>query len=190
MHSRLIHIATHAYRLAGVIALVALLNACGKSTVVEPLPELTLTGLDGEQTPIHAFSGKLLVLNVWATWCPPCRREMPSLERLSKKADNNHIIVAGIAADESVNAVKEFMAKYNITFRIYTDTPGNVANVLGVRVFPETLLISPDGKIIQRVSGEKEWDSPAMLKALEDAYLGKRITPNLIPPSPKQGRKQ
>jgi thiol-disulfide isomerase/thioredoxin len=157
-----------------MVAVLALLGACGKSKVEESLPELTLTGLDGTQTSARSFRGKLLVLNVWATWCHPCRKEMPSLQRLSNKADSKRIIVAGIATDQSVNAVKEFMMLYKISFPIFTDTPSNVANNLGVRVFPETLLISPDGKIVQRIAGDRDWDSPAMLKVLEDAYEGKK----------------
>ena len=182
MHSRLVR--SYVCRLAGMIALLALLSACDKNATDEYLAEYTLTGLDGAQTSIQAFRGKLLVLNVWATWCPPCRREMPSLERLSKNADNKRIVVAGIATDQSVNAVREFVAKYGITFRIFTDTPGNVANTLDVRVYPETLLIAPDGKIAHRISGERDWDSPAMLKVLEDAYQGKRIESDSIPAAP------
>ena len=184
MHSRFARTTIHMCRLAGMIALLATLNACDKPKIEEFPTEFTLTGLNGTKTSIHAFRGKLLVLNVWASWCPPCRREMPSLERLSKSANREHIAVAGISTDESVNAVREFVAKHSITFEIFTDTPSNVANTLGVRVFPETLLISPDGKIAQRISGEREWDSPAMLKVLEDAYQGKRIESDIIPAAP------
>ena len=182
MQSRLI-------RIVGAMTLLALLGACDKPEFEESLPELALTGLDGAKTSIHAYRGRLLVLNVWATWCPPCRREMPSLEHLSKSADSKRIVVAGISTDESVNAVREFVAKYGITFPIFTDTPGNVANVLDVRVYPETLLFAPDGKLVLRISGERDWDIPAMLKILEDAYQGKRIEPDLIPgPPPKKRR--
>lgn len=174
MHSRFVRTTIQICRLAGMIALLATLNACDKPKVDELPPELTLTGLNGTKTSLHTFRGKLLVLNVWATWCPPCRREMPSLERLSKSANREHIVVAGIATDESLNAVREFIAKYGITFDIFTDTPSNVANTLGARVYPETLLIAPDGKLILRIAGERDWDSPAMLKALENAYQGKR----------------
>ena len=160
--------------MAGMIALLALLSACDKPAVEKLVPEITLTDLSGVQTSIQAYRGKLLVLNVWATWCPPCRREMPSLERLSKSVDSNRIVVASIATDQSVNAVKEFMTQYKITFPTFTDTPTNVANTLGVMVYPETLLIAPDGKIVQRILGEREWDSPEIRKILEDAYQGKR----------------
>lgn len=174
MHSRFVRIANHTCRLTATVFLLALLSACDKPPVDEYLPDLTLTSLDGAQTSTRTFRGKLLVLNVWATWCPPCRREMPSLERLGKSADSKRIVVAAIATDQSANAVREFMTLHSITFPVFTDTPGNVANNLGVKVYPETLLVAPDGKIVQRIAGEREWDSPAMLKILEDAYLGKR----------------
>ena len=150
-----------------------MLSACDKPAVEKIVPEqFMLTGLDGTQTPIQSFRGKLLVLNVWATWCPPCRREMPSLERLSKSADPKRFAVAAIATDDSVHAVREFLAQYHITFPIYRDTPTNAANLLGVRIYPETLLIAPDGRIVQRITGEREWDSPEMLKLLEEVYRG------------------
>ena len=183
MHSGFSLIMDRTYRWAKVIALIALLSACNKAATEEHLPEFTLTGLDGTQTPVRTFRGKLLVLNVWATWCPPCRREMPSLERLSHSVDGKRIAVAGIAADQSVNAVREFLTLYKITFPIFADTPANVANVLGVTVFPETLLVAPDGRIVQRIVGERNWDGPAMLKVLEDAYRGKRTESAPIPPA-------
>ena len=190
MHSRFVRIANHTCRLTATVFLLALLSACGKPPAEEYLPDLTLTGLDGTQTSTRTFRGKLLVLNVWATWCPPCRKEMPSLERLSKTADDKRIVVAGIATDQSVNAVREFTTRHNITFRIFTDTPGNVANNLGVRVYPETLLVAPDGKIVQRIAGEREWDSTAMLNILEDAYLGKRSELDIIQAAPAQSGKR
>lgn len=164
-----------------MMALFAMLSACDQPKVEVLSPELTLTGLDGKQTSIHAFRGKLLVLNVWASWCPPCRREMPSLERLSKSADSKRIAVAGIATDQSINAVREFVSQQKITFDIFMDTPANVATSLGVTIYPETLLIAPDGKIVLRITGEREWDSPAMLKVLEDAYQGKSSAADIIP---------
>src|SRR4030065_220048 len=69
--------------------------------------QLALPGWDAPRPPLHAFRGKLLVLNVWATWCPPCRREMPSLERLSKSVDGSRIVVAGQSAGSGANAGRE-----------------------------------------------------------------------------------
>jgi len=164
-----------ACRMAGAIILLALLGACSKPAVEAPIfPKLALTGLDGAQTSLDAFRGKLLVLNVWATWCPPCRKEMPSLERLSKTVDGNRMVVIGLSADSDANAVLEFLSQTGVTFRNFRDTPTNILNVLGVQVYPETLLIAPDGKIVNRIMGERDWSSPDVLRVLEDAYQGKR----------------
>lgn len=162
-------------RLAGAMLLLVALGACSQPAPVEEyIPELILTGLDGTQSSTRSFRGKLLVLNVWATWCPPCRREMPSLERLSKTVDGSRIVVAGVSVDTDANLALEFLGQNGITFRNFGDTSANLTNVLGVRVYPETLLVAPDGKIVHRIAGERDWSSPAMLRVLEDAYLGRR----------------
>lgn len=119
------------------------------------------------------FRGKLLVLNVWATWCPPCRREMPSLERLSKNVDGRHIVVAGMSVDTDTNLAREFLDQNGITFRNFIDIDGKSAPALSISIYPETLVVAPDGKILYRVVGERDWDSPAMRQLLEEIYQGK-----------------
>lgn len=175
MYSKFVRYASQLPRMAGALAMLVLLGACSKPAPVveESIPELALTGLDGARTSLQSFRGKLLVLNVWATWCPPCRKEMPSLERLSKSVDSERIVVAGLSADSDTNAVLEFLGQSGITFRNFIDTPENIANALGVRTYPETLLIGPDGKIAHRISGERDWSSPAMLQMLEDTFQGR-----------------
>lgn len=157
--------------MVAAIIMLPLLGSCGPENVEKSVSHYILTGLDGAQSSVQAFRGKLLVLNVWATWCAPCRKEMPSLEQLSKSTAGSHITVIGISADESLNAAREFVTKYGITFPIFIDTPDNVANMLDVRLYPETLLISPDGKIIKRILGERDWNSPETRQLLEAAYL-------------------
>lgn len=177
MYSRIGRIA---YRLAGVITLLSLLGACDKPaaplTVAEdkPFPELVLTDLDGAQVSTQTFRGKLLVLNVWASWCPPCRKEMPSLERLGKSVDGGRIAVAGLSIDADAKAVREFLTQNDITFRNFIDPDKRIADSLGVRTYPETFLIAPDGKLVRKIRGEQDWSSPAMLQVLEDAYQGRR----------------
>ncbi len=167
-------------RLAAVIALLALLGACDKPAtplVVEEdkaFPVLALTGLDGAQVSIQAFRGQLLVLNVWASWCPPCRKEMPSLERLSKTADGRHIVVVGMSIDGDAKVARDFLSQNGITFRNFIDPEKRIADALGVHAYPETFLIAPDGKLVRKIMGEQDWSSPAMLQVLEDAYKGKR----------------
>ena len=180
MNLRINRIAHQTCRLAGAIALLALLGACGKPAaslaVAEDklFPELVLTGLDGAQASTRAFRGKLLVLNVWASWCPPCRKEMPSLERLSKTADGGRIAVVGMSIDRDVDGAREFLTEKGITFRNFTDPEKKIAGALDVRIYPETFLIAPDGKLVSKITGGRDWNSPAMLQVLEDAYQGRR----------------
>jgi len=160
--------------------LLALLGACGKPSAPlvvaegKPFPELGLTGLDGTQASIQAFRGKLLVLNVWASWCPPCRKEMPSLERLSKSVDGRRIAVVGVSVDGDAKVAREFLTNSGITFRNFIDPDKKNADALGIRAYPETFLVAPDGKLVRRIMGEQDWSSPAMLQVLEDAYQGRR----------------
>ncbi|MBI5752281.1 MAG: TlpA family protein disulfide reductase [Hydrogenophilales bacterium] len=180
MSSRLVRIASQVCYLVGAISLLALLGACGKPAALlevaedQPFPELILTGLDGAPASTQAFRGKLLVLNVWATWCPPCRKEMPSLEQLSKTVGGGRIAVVGMSIDGDAKMVREFLTQNDITFRNFIDSDKKIAGALGVRAYPETFLIAPDGKLVRKIMGEQNWSSPAMLQVLEDAYQGRR----------------
>ncbi len=166
------------------VALLSVLGACSRKEPVvaheeegKPFPVLTLTGLDGGSLSTRAFRGKVLVLNVWASWCPPCRKEMPSLERLSKMLDPKRFAVIGLSVDEDRHLVREFLMQNGITFPNYLD-PGLkiVKQTLGIKAYPETFIVAPGGELIRRVMGEQAWDSPGMLQVLEDAYKGKRTT--------------
>ncbi len=175
-----LRLARIASRLVGAITLLGLLGACDKPAaplaVVEdkPFPELSLTSLDGAQASTQAFRGKLLVLNVWASWCPPCRKEMPSLERLGKIAGGGRFAVVGMSIDGDAKIAREFLTQNGITFRNFIDPNKKIADALGVRAYPETFLVAPDGKLVRKIMGEQDWSSPAMLQVLEDAYRGRR----------------
>ncbi|HEY0635581.1 MAG TPA: TlpA disulfide reductase family protein, partial [Gammaproteobacteria bacterium] len=106
------------------IALIALLlGGCDdapkkavKLTEGQPVPSITVTDLDGVTLDLDSQRGKLVVLHVWATWCPPCREELPGLDRLAKSLDPNRYTVIGLSIDEDINLVREFNLKYNIGF--------------------------------------------------------------------------
>lgn len=155
------------------------LASCSLSDAPAPLaegqkfPEFVLTGLDGGTASPQAFRGKLLVLNVWATWCHPCRQEMPSLERLARSVDPRRMAVVGLSVDDDKRLVQEFVLQHHVTFPIFVDADMRIANrILGIKAFPATFLIAPDGKLVGRISGERDWDSPAMMRLLEEAYRG------------------
>lgn len=101
---------------------------------------------------------KTLVINFWATWCPPCREEMPSLQALSTELDPERFAVIGISVDEDLNLLKEFLLEYAIDFAVLQDSAGQaLAAPLKIISYPETLIVSPQGEVLHRVSGTREW---------------------------------
>ncbi len=156
-----------------------LLAGCGEQVSVETpklgdaISNVTFQGLDGSQLELATVKDKLVIAHFWATWCAPCRKEMPSLERLSRKLDPNKFALVGISVDEDINLVKEFKLKYGIKFAKFIDIDMSLAKGrFGVTAFPETFIIGRDGKLVRHMMGEHEWDTPAMLKVLNEAYNG------------------
>ena len=99
------------------------------------------------------IEGKTLVINFWATWCAPCREEMPALQKLSDRLDPERFSVIGISVDEDRNLVREFMLQYEIRFPNYQDDNLRLASeILGIRTFPVTFVVSPRGVITRRIS--------------------------------------
>lgn len=139
----------------------------------QPFPPLTLTKIDGKQVPLSSFHGKLVVLNVWATWCPPCRKELPSLQRLSRALDERRFAVIGLSMDKDAHVVREYLIDKGVTYANFMDREMGVAEAaLGMKAYPDTFFISPDGMFLGRVVGATEWDAPRVVEALESAYHG------------------
>ena len=134
----------------------------------QALPALEMSTLDGQPWSLIEHAGKVVVFNVWATWCQPCREEMPSLERLSALLDRERFIVVAMSVDSDRLLAQEFVRKYGITFPVLWDKGGRFAEqALGVRAYPETLLISPQGRLMERVSGLQAWDSTVMVEKIK-----------------------
>ena len=166
-------------RTAWVIVAICVLVACGESKppdrLVEgqPFPPLILSGVDGSEVPLSSFQGKLVVLNVWATWCPPCRKELPSLQRLSRTLDEQRFAVVGLSLDQDDVAVREYLHDKGVTYANFMDREMAIArDVLGMKAYPDTFIIGPDGILLGRVVGAIEWDNDRMMQALEAAYRG------------------
>lgn len=168
-------------RWCGAVVLILMLGACDsvpppltdRLRYDRPMPELQLTSLDGGSASLAAYRGKLVVLNIWATWCEPCRRELPNLQALSESLDPARFVVLGLAEDDDPHLVREYLNDKGVRFTSYVD-PGRAlaTHVLGVQVFPYTLLIAPDGTFIERVPGPREWQQPEVRQRLERAFAG------------------
>lgn len=139
----------------------------------QPFPPLTLSAGDGRKVSLSSFQGKLVVLNVWATWCPPCRKELPSLQRLSRVLDARRFAVVGLALDQDDVVVREYLIDKQVTYANFLDRDMSIAkDVLGMKAYPDTFFIGPDGMFLGRVVGAVQWDDPRMVRALEAAYGG------------------
>jgi peroxiredoxin len=124
------------------------------------MPAFSLTTLDGQVIRSKDQSGKIVLLNFWATWCAPCREEMPSLERLRRQFDPNTFTILAITVDRQQAAVKAFMRQQGLSFPTLLDEDGEVSRSFMVRALPATVLIGHDQKQIGRVVGPRAWDSP------------------------------
>lgn len=144
-----------------------------KLVVGEPLPDIALTSLDGGSARLSDYHGKLVVLNLWATWCEPCRREMPNLQQLSNSLDPQRFAVVAVAADEDEHLLREYLLDKGVTFISYVDKGGQISrDQLGVQLFPYTLLIAADGRLIQRYAGPREWQRAEVVELLQRAAAG------------------
>jgi len=168
--------------LAG-LALLAL-AACGERGPVqklvpgERLPAARLERLEGGgASSLSEFRGKALIVNFWATWCEPCRREMPDLERLAALARGRGAEVVGITVDSDLNLAREFVLRNKLSFPILVDRDMKfTGDALGIDAFPETFLVDAEGRLKARMKGAREWTSPDAVRALR-AVLGVDLAP-------------
>jgi len=133
-----------------------------------PAPTLTLSDLSGNTADLSDFRGKLVVVNLWATWCAPCLEEMPSLERLQTRL-RERIAVLAVSEDRGGSkAVEPFVTKLGLkSVKTYLDPKSAVGHAFDVQGLPTSFLIDRDGKVLGKVEGAAVWDSPKMLQVLE-----------------------
>jgi thioredoxin-like negative regulator of GroEL len=115
-------------------------------------PEFELTTLQGQQISLQQLSGKMVVLDFWATWCPPCRASVPELKSLTKKYPD-HLVLISISGDQDEGAWREFVSKHDMTWSQTRDSNQKLGNIFNVHVFPTYLVIDGDGAIRARIVG-------------------------------------
>ena len=138
-----------------------------------PAPPLVAPDLAGKQHALADYRGKVVLLNFWATWCPPCRREMPSMERLRVKMQGQPLEIVALASAEPLDDVTAFLAMMKLDFTILLDPDGAITKRWKVFGLPTTFLIDRQGRIRHVLSGPAEWDEGEGLQAIE-ALLAER----------------
>ena len=133
-----------------------------------PLPELRFVDGNGRAMSLADFRGRVVLLNVWATWCVPCRKEMPTLDRLQSQLGGSGFEVIALSIDrQGFAAVKPFYAELGLgSLRIYLDQSGKATHALKTVGVPTTLLIDRDGREIGRKLGPAAWDAPEMIAVI------------------------
>jgi thiol-disulfide isomerase/thioredoxin len=152
----------------------AALSATGKTPgeveVGGVLREATMQGLSGPSRKLSEFRGKPLIINVWASWCGPCREEMGSLEKLSRRYPAKPFAVIGISTDDYPDVAKAYLKKANTSFSHFIDSQLFLENMLGADRLPLTLLVDAQGKVVGKYYGAKDWDSAAAQEAIRKKF--------------------
>ena len=133
-----------------------------------PEKDFALT-LDGKPTRLSDLRGKVVVLNFWASWCPPCRDEAPALNQLQRRIAPSGGVVLGVNAgvDDSRAGYEDFLKTYDIAFPTYLDLSKRIALSYGTTVYPETYVINRQGRIDRKIIGPQDWTSPTMMAYLD-----------------------
>ena len=149
----------------------------GEATIAGTRAENFAFQMNGKAAQLSDLRGKVVVLNFWGSWCPPCVEETPSLNRPQKYIASRNALVLAVAADDDPAAYQKFLHDENVIFQSYRDPATHdqrspIAESYGTLMFPETYIIGRDGKIARKIIGSQDWDSPEML-AYFDSILGK-----------------
>ena len=140
------------------------------------LPDVAMAGLNGPQRHLSAYRGRPLIINLWASWCGPCRSESASLERLAWGEAGSRFVVIGISTDDDRHAALEWLRQSNATLDHYIDSRQVLERMLGATHIPLTVLVDAGGRVIARFPGARLWDSAESVRLIERAFAQARAT--------------
>jgi len=134
----------------------------------EMAPDFSLPGLKGERVHLAELRGKVVFLNFWATWCPPCIEELPSINSLYDKVQNSDFVIISVSIDQmGTEELKKFVVSNNLKFTVLHDPKSEVsAGKYGITGVPETFLIDRNGIIVKRYIGPRNWNEPEFIDYL------------------------
>ena len=133
-----------------------------------PAPDFVLQDTDGRTHRLSDYRGKPVIINFWATWCPPCREEIPSMNRAWHRIEKEGIAMLAINMGEDEDTIFIFTADYPADFPILMDRDGTVIEQWPVKGLPTTYVVAPDGTIAYRAIGSREWDDSRLLEKIRE----------------------
>jgi peroxiredoxin len=129
--------------------------------------DFELDDVGGTPVKLSSYKGKVVFLNFWATWCPPCRDEMPSMQKLYDKFKNRGLEIVAVDLQEDVKSVKAFLEKYSLTFTVLLDKAGKIGAAYGARSIPTTYIIDRESNVIGGAVGGRDWYTPEVIEFFE-----------------------
>jgi len=139
-----------------------------------PTPDFSLTTPEGKKISLKDFRGKVVLLNFWASWCVPCREEMPAMEKLYQEYKQKNFVVLAVAVKDRKQDAVNFVKELKLTYPIALDPDAQVGHVYGAWGLPATYLIGPKGEGLARGWGPADWHNQAARKLIQDLVDGKR----------------
>jgi thiol-disulfide isomerase/thioredoxin len=137
-----------------------------------PSTDFELELLGGKPTKLSSYRGSVVLLNFWATWCPACREEIPSMEKLYSTLKKKGLVIVAVDLAESRDVVRSFVTENKMTYPVLLDTAGSVGALYGARSLPTTYIIGRDGRILARTIGSRDWNAPDMISLFESLLAG------------------
>ncbi|MDQ6733599.1 MAG: TlpA family protein disulfide reductase [Nitrospirota bacterium] len=131
------------------------------------LPPFELSTVDGKVIEFSQLRGKVIILNFWATWCGPCKEEMPALDRLSRRFDARDVAVLTITTEHERTGIQRFMKQFDSALPVLLDEQRDVSLAFMVRGLPTTVFIAKNGTVVGRAVGPREWDGPDAVRFIE-----------------------
>jgi thiol-disulfide isomerase/thioredoxin len=133
-----------------------------------PPPALALNDLDGRLHQLSDYRGKVILINFWATWCEPCRDEMPSIQELKKRLEGKPFVVLAVNLDEPESRIRKFLLQVKVDFTILLDPERKAAKAWNARILPASFVAGPDGGIRYSLVGEINWDHELVVSRIAE----------------------
>jgi thiol-disulfide isomerase/thioredoxin len=155
-------------------AVQALADRSSAVPVGQSLPDVLMLGLNGSDRRIRSYAGRKLLINVWASWCGPCRAEAASLERMAWSKAGTGYTVIGISTDDDRRAADRWLKQSNATLSHYIDQGLVLEHLLGASTIPLTVLIDEKGRVVSRIRGARDWDTPESVQLVQREFIGSK----------------